>query len=213
MKNVSNPIVNNNNRDRRHPPRIPKSSVPKSGFTKSSRPTPACFRCGSTEHMADTCDKKNVKCFNCDKLGHISSVCQSPRQVDQRGSKYNKSTPQRGFEKHSTGKKISYVQQDSSSDDDWVLAINSTEDKLYPVSIDGTTVQVLIDSGSNVNILTRATFRKLPPKHLQPYRKNVFAFGSKEPLKINGHMRETVSAGSESVDANELCFIMFRDLQ
>ena len=41
--------------------------------------TPACFRCGKTNHLADTCYYKKQKCRACGKLGHIAKMCRSKK--------------------------------------------------------------------------------------------------------------------------------------
>ena len=58
-----------------------KFTVNKVGNSSASANVPRyvnCFRCGSTEHKADTCRFKKVTCRNCGRLGHIQKACKSP---------------------------------------------------------------------------------------------------------------------------------------
>lgn len=34
-----------------------------------------CYRCNSSNHLADCCHFKNVKCHQCGRIGHIQRAC------------------------------------------------------------------------------------------------------------------------------------------
>ena len=93
-----------------------------STITPQSKQT-SCFRCGDPSHLAHQCGiDRRIPCLNCGKPGHLAKVCKSP-PIEV----YPK-TPKSG---HS--QVVNYVQEaetedeseSDSSDDDWVLAINS----------------------------------------------------------------------------------------
>ncbi|GFU41265.1 uncharacterized protein K02A2.6 [Trichonephila clavipes] len=50
-------------------------SEPTKKFDKSRK----CYRCDSTQHLAQECKHKNAQCRNCLKNGHLAKVCRSKR--------------------------------------------------------------------------------------------------------------------------------------
>jgi hypothetical protein len=139
--------------------------------------TTQCYRCGSREHLANNCEvAKDKTCHNCGKLGHLANVCKSEPQ----GLTSSKPT-------------IRYiVAEDTSSDDDFILAMtlgktNQTQKNVpYPVTIGGKSTNVLIDSGSTINVISRETLKSLHlSPRMEPFRNKVFAFGTNIPLPIN----------------------------
>ena len=114
----------------------------------------ACFRCGSKTHMANKCEiTKGKTCHKCGKTGHFSSVCQSQPQVK--------------------GRLINYLFAESSSEDEFTFAISSLDnmnnnnntlsESIYPIFINGQKVQVLIDSGSTVNVISQQLLNTMSP--------------------------------------------------
>ncbi|XP_057299437.1 uncharacterized protein K02A2.6-like [Hydractinia symbiolongicarpus] len=94
----------------------------------------------------------------------------------------------------------------SSSDDDFVLAIDNDpncpnhKNSMYPADVNGQRVNVLIDSGSTINVISKSTLSALKLKSpILPYHKKVFAFGASSPLKVNGCIWVVVGAGEKVV--------------
>jgi len=61
-----------------------------------------------------------------------------------------------------------YITVESSSDDDeftWTISGKESRQLLYYVVMNGKPVEVLIDSGSTVNIVDVATFNKIRREH------------------------------------------------
>lgn len=49
------------------------------------KPIKKCFKCGSTEHLANHCLKKGPVCFHCKKEGHMKNQC--PRKIQMLNGK------------------------------------------------------------------------------------------------------------------------------
>jgi len=151
-----------------------------------------CYRCGSKNHLANKCENaKGKTCHKCGKVGHFSNVCKSSQSTGSGTVRY-------------------IIADDDSSDDDFVLAINkkSSNDSLqksssiYPIKINGTTVDVLIDSGSSVNVISQSTYQRLSYKSkMHPITKDVFAFNANEPLEVNGYIWATLTSHEQSISS------------
>ena len=149
-----------------------------------------CYRCGNKDHIATECQiAKDKICFNCGKQGHLKTVCKSARNP-------SKTTPKGS---------IRYVVADeSSSDDDFVLMIKSANKGNIPcpVLIDGHKTDMLIDSGSTVNVISSQTLHSvgLKPK-MEPFRKKVYAFGTTSPLPFQQCFHATITTGNHQTKA------------
>ena len=158
----------------------------------------SCYRCGSKQHLAHQCEAtKGKTCNSCGKICHFSNVCKSNYQKNryQKESTFNKQT-------HTNPRKVQYIYEESS-DDEFVLALQKTplRNNLFPVEINNTCTPVLIDSGSTVNIISQNYYDKLVNTPILPYKKNVYAFNTSNPLEITGCINVTVTANAHSTSA------------
>ncbi len=81
--------------------------------------------------------------------------------------------------------------------------MNSNQHPRRKVTINEHCVELLIDSGSNVNILDRSTFDRIyGDLALDPVRKDIRAYASNEPLPIIGRVSTKVTSGSNTMSAH-----------
>jgi len=97
-----------------------------------------------------------------------------------------------------------YITVESSSDDDeftWTISGKESRQLLYYVVMNGKPVEVLIDSGSTVNIVDVEPLTKLGVNiQLRPYSKKVFAYNS----AINcSRCHQLTNYGSHSAESHE----------
>ena len=89
-----------------------------------------CFRCGSKSHLANSkdCKARAVKCNSCGKTGHFSKFCK--------------------------GKQAIKVSQISEQENFHIFQVNGENGKRYlPLSINGSVINFLVDTGSDVSII------------------------------------------------------------
>jgi len=91
------------------------------------------------------------------------------------------------------------VEQSSDSEDDegstYAFKVGANT-PTFPVTVNGTMLNVIIDSGASVNILDTPNFNKLYPKPLlSPSKTKVYPFQSNHPLTTKGEFITTITAG------------------
>uniref|UniRef100_A0A7M5UIV2 CCHC-type domain-containing protein n=1 Tax=Clytia hemisphaerica TaxID=252671 RepID=A0A7M5UIV2_9CNID len=142
-----------------------------------------CGRCGYKNHKSSECRRsKNVKCGTCGKIGHFEKMCRTKRKINQVQQQPD--------------------EEDSDSDDDYVFHIDNPpklKPPLFPINIDGHTVNILIDSGASVNILDEPTFKAMRSKpHLDQTNIRIFTFQANNPLNTVGKFTANVSTPSQN---------------
>ena len=124
-----------------------------------------CFRCGSTQHLADKCSHTYTTCNYCKKAGHLAKVCFKKKKADSNAKAHN----------------IVATRTDESSDSDseinsvngtpvtiFMKNVNSVGQKseISPqyklgVNINGQEVSMEIDTGSSVTLLNSSDFERM----------------------------------------------------
>ncbi|XP_070394438.1 uncharacterized protein [Dermacentor albipictus] len=106
-----------------------------------------CDRCGSTKHIATyrNCPARNRRCNACHTLGHFASACRKTRTVQHVSSAETLSSTSAG--------------QPSAS----VLTVSTLEakkDLQVPVVVNDVAMQLLVDTGASVSLMTAEDFGK-----------------------------------------------------
>jgi hypothetical protein len=122
-----------------------------------------CFRCGSTQHLADKCSHTYTTCNYCKKAGHLAKVCFKKKKADSDAKAHN----------------IVATRADESSDSDmnsvngtpvtiFMQNVNSVGQKseISPqyklgVKINGQEASMEIDTGSSVTLLNSSDFERM----------------------------------------------------
>lgn len=172
-----------------------------------------CYHCGGQYPHDKVCPAQGKSCNNCGKMNHFGSVCRQGNAKDKdKGSNPNKFNPRK--------KNVCKVetQQDntpsdglSSSDDEWVLSVdtgtahrvNALDGKIS-VAIAGVKITVLMDSGASVNLLDQPayeTVRKHSEVHMVPDSSKIYVYGSTVPLPVAGKFEATVATTEKSTTA------------
>ena len=147
-----------------------------------------CGRCGMNNHKSKDCRvTKGKKCMKCGIVGHFAKYCKTkaPKKSENHQVKANEITT-----------------ESSSDDEAFVFKIGSKERPVYPVNIDGTQINMLIDSGSTLNIIDEASLQKLKkePK-LEDSKAKIFTYFGKEPLKLKGTFIAQIEAFGKETQA------------
>ena len=127
-----------------HPQKHPQKHQP---FVKQSKP---CFRCGSTEHHPSNCKFKTAECNFCKKVGHIKSNCFAFAKHNQ---------------KHNRQKQQHCIEASNPTDAEYCYDLYSvkkehTERMTTDVIMDGKIINLEVDTGAAVTIISRETFKQ-----------------------------------------------------
>ena len=174
------------------------------------------MNCGKEGHFAQskTCQARGRKCSKCGKYGHYAPCCNEGRNLT---SGKQGTTQQRGGrqQRHGKGGQANQVEdrcKQSGEDDTFAFTIeeqtcamsNSTE-PVTSVKIGGISRDVLIDSGSASNLISKDTLQELEYQglkiELKPCTKRLYAYGGRE-LGVEGQFHSEVSVLKANVVAN-----------
>jgi hypothetical protein len=179
-----------------------------------------CYGCGSQEHIFgnNKCPAKGRKCKFCKIPGHLDTVCRK-KQFDaglrSRGPRTGQSTYQVTEEDQEDTNNVSFTNNSTNNsttinnststtttttdNSDFLYRVNNKH-KCVTVSVDNVPTDFIIDSGSTVNLIDQKTFRNYKNRlKLLPTSKEVFTYGSTDPLKLIGECQTTMTLGDRKI--------------
>ena len=135
-----------------------------------SRKRFACSRCGSNRHASNdkACPALGKKCNNCSLTGHFAQYCKTKAsRIDAELAKSSKKATAiknpRQCNNIQANANDSNEENSDSSQIYSVATINKIDvkDKYMEVRLNGMPIKMLVDSGSNVTIVTAEVFNKI----------------------------------------------------
>ena len=141
-----------------------------------------CHRCGKIGHIATKCRYKDTVCHKCGKKGHLKAVCRSK--------------PKGGGQRKRNPHTVKHVQEDDDSEDESPLYHIGSREDTHPiklmVQIEGHQVEMELDTGAAVSLMSEKTFKELwPEKKLSPTKCRLVSY-SKEPIPVAGSVDVSV---------------------
>lgn len=160
-----------------------------------------CGRCGSNDHVSSnaSCPALGKKCHSCGKVGHFRLYCRSTKNTEAQKRKIDDSRKeennQNNWKKSKTSKEKD-VDSIETEEIDYVFQVDN--DGTIKCSVGGIEIDMLIDSGCRLNLLTDKTWEELKNKKVQASNlikrpnKTLLAYGSNTPLTVEGSFETTV---------------------
>ncbi|XP_053385838.1 uncharacterized protein LOC123539936 [Mercenaria mercenaria] len=165
-------------------------------FRQQAPPTHVeCYSCGRRGHMAKdpNCPAARAACTKCGFIGHFAVKCKSKRKKIQ------------------PKQKVRSLENETSSDSENeylfnIKSIGNVSNKIT-VNVGNIPLNMVIDSGASCNIVDKSTWNFLKSQkqfqcltHKKSTDKKVFAYGSKQPLKLLGIFRAKIEFNSMTID-------------
>ena len=139
----------------------------------------ACYRCGNTGHKPSQCKFLKAKCHGCGKIGHLKKVCRS-------------SNPQEAVRTVEDTSTSTQEQYELYHLEDATLPKTSENPYKVTLTIEGKSVQMEIDTGASLSLVSEHTYQELwPTASLQKTAVKLKTYTG-TPLKVLGLMYATV---------------------
>ena len=160
---------------------------------KAMTATVSCYRCGKSNHTAQQCRFKTVKCHGCGKLGHIVKVCRSTTSKKARSTAGVMVTEVQHLqteEAEETGE---------SSEEYSLFHVRSEPETQLKVGIviDKQPVEMVVDTGASLSIISENTFRKNWPEQVLREASIKIRTYTGELLKVKGCVDVDISYGDQ----------------
>ena len=149
--------------------------------SKSDKKT--CNNCGGEWPHKNQCPAQGKTCRKCNKPNHFQSVCWS--------SKFSKQKQRRPAHSRKTNAAVGPLQhEDNSSVEEYLYTVSNDNDKsskrspVVNVVVEGHKFNMILDTGSTINVIDRNTFEKMEGVKLQQKRDKLTTRFSKTPYKV-----------------------------
>ena len=157
-----------------------------------------CFCCGKTGHRAKNlnCPARNRECFICNKTGHYAQCCKTKLALNK-NKEFNS--------KRQTVKQLCDRRKSLADHSGFLFALNARNQiERRKIFIGDVEVEMRIDSGTTCNILDGQLWEFLKKNSIKCkcyFTENkIYAYGSKEPLKLAGSFKAKVSFNNKVID-------------
>ena len=151
--------------------------------TQKLRFTGVCYCCGRTGHKKERCRHREAVCHKCHLKGHLQKMCRNHNP------------------KHKKVHKVEEKAHESTDEEDYELwAIKSSKkSKSYStkLEVDGKSLQMEIDTGASLTLVSEQTFRSLwPNSTLNGSRITLSSYGG-ESIPVLGTVDVHVGYGDQ----------------
>ena len=172
-----------------------------------------CYRCGKPHNVGD-CPHLESVCHSCGKKGHLSRVCRSkPKNSRASNRKQQAKQPVPHKRTHQvTADKSTVAAHNPDADPNVYTMFHLPTPRSDPlavkVSLNGVPVEMEVDTGATLSIISKATYHKLwpPPStpSLQPTTARLKTYYTGEPITVEGSLDVRVAYQNQSLQSSVL---------
>lgn len=166
-----------------------------------------CYRCGVPGHLANSeeCRARDQMCHHCKTIGHFGAVCNKRLQSKQGIKRVH--VVERDETRQVLPKDEPKEEAQTQSKKEYYCFYSGNESNTISCTVGGVPLKMLVDSGSDANVINASTWEKLKKEHvhvdsMQNGTYQVLrGYGSSAPLRIRGTFQASVSVSGRTVDA------------
>lgn len=182
-----------------------------------SRQQGECYRCGSRSHYGSSpnCPARGKVCKKCGGRDHFKKKCRS-KTVKVEGKEEDRKDDKPYKKRRQKQSKVKHVEAESESDSEegyTFMTRSSAPKHKITITVGGVDINVIVDSGSDVNIIDRQLWEEMKKKHVRCERqskcsKKLFPYACQTPLETIGSFIAKVTIGQRSTTAK---FVVIKD--
>ena len=159
-----------------------------------SSTTQNCYRCGCSNHRADTCKFKDAKCHACGKTGHIAPACRSKMFKPKKGQIHSKV---KKTYRISDGPQSDEVDSSDGEFKIYNIGKQSADPIVVPLTLNGKTLNMEVDTGAALSVVSEATrLTHFPKETLRPSNLILKTY-TDERLTVKGTLNMHVQYGEQ----------------
>jgi len=176
--------------------RVPSQSQSQSTLQthNNQHTTIKCYRCGSDKHKAnfDRCPAWGKSCTKCQKQNHFARMCRSQCQQHHQGQ-------------------VNTISNTTCSDSDIIILhvdeTNNPKKLMCFIQVDTVPVEVQIDTGSPISIMSNVVYNQLFSKFsLRPADKQLYTYNNNK-IPVRGVITVPVEYNGRTSEEN---FLLYR---
>ncbi|XP_062550637.1 uncharacterized protein LOC134215466 [Armigeres subalbatus] len=172
----------------------------------------SCYRCGTQGHVgsSEMCKARDQICRRCKKVGHFEAVCRTRTYVSTSASDVIKAKKVHLVERTEAHQQIQNPLEhkaptQSNDSKVYYCFYGGNESNVIECKIGGVTLELLVDSGSDINVIHAEAWtflkqRQVKVANMQKGSKQIIkGYGSSIPLIIIGTFETEIAIGSRSI--------------
>ncbi|KAJ8734513.1 hypothetical protein PYW08_013763 [Mythimna loreyi] len=172
----------------------------KSKWETKNKEFSKCGRCGQAAHTSQgsACPALGKKCNGCGKLGHYQRCCRTKYNQIKRKSEQKQDSDKNYHKRQKQDTMVNSLEEEQVE-----YIFNLNDDATIKCEIGGVSLEMLIDSGCKLNLISDKTWDYLKRNKVHCYNqvrepnKIILAYGSKTPLHVSGSFEAIIKANSK----------------
>ena len=151
-----------------------------------------CRNCGSSHSHTSLCPAKGKECHYCGKPNHFANVCRGKSRDSHKPQKPEKRKAVHA--KHNKSIRPLTHSDSESENDEYLYPVSSTQTARphAKITVSGHSFDIMVDTGSSINVLDHKTFSKMVDVTLARTTTKAFPYNTSQPVHFVGKFQALV---------------------
>uniref|UniRef100_A0A182HJH6 Peptidase A2 domain-containing protein n=1 Tax=Anopheles arabiensis TaxID=7173 RepID=A0A182HJH6_ANOAR len=160
----------------------------------SEQPRRPCWRCGQMHFVRD-CQYSTHQCRKCNRVGHKEGYCGCFSKFKPAGEEKTNTKPSTSDQGKLNARGVYIVNH---------ITQHSSKRKFVPATINGVTINLQLDTASDITVISQQTWQKLGSPNIQPVTIQAINASGK-PLHLSGEFQCTININGQTQQGR--CFV------